>query len=541
MLPKIEMDLYKANKLLEINKMLTQSLQLNEILYNLIQAASELVEVADVIIIYLYDEETKTLRFAKGAGVDEEALARVAFGEGESITGKVFVDQRAKLFTSQLEIEDYMKDITEENSRYYHEGVQQRNVKSVFCVPIVKREKCLGVVVVNNYQQDGIFTTEDMNVIEIVAGQSAIAIDNAKVYKHLRQQNQLLEKSISIHSAFYRLIIEGQGIDNALSLLERMIGCPVSFHSYLEENEDQHVFPIRKGTDTLGNLILDKPFEHFTKMEQITIEQASLFIALELIKENALYEKEIHFREQVFNHLMEGISGKELEYGLNYVKWNNETTVQCLIMEGNKKPLWAVDHLIGKEQLVKSVERTLQTETFSPLIFTRAFQLIIIIPTSPKQSIRDMVDDISRVWRGNQDIIYGIGRETTIQELSVSYKEATRSIGYAKRYNIPIVEYSMLGIERLLYEVDQDLLERFMHDKLHRLQTVDQSVIDTLQLFITFNKNHKRTAEALHIHPNTLYYRLKKVEELLEIDLTNEKDWIDLVIAFQIYVEHNEK
>src|SRR5690606_16870026 len=101
-----------------------------------------------------------------------------------------------------------------------------------------------------------------------------------------------------------------------------------------EENEDSHVFPIQKGMDTLGNLVLDKPFEHFTKMEQVTIEQASLFIALELIKENALYEKEIHFREQVFNQMMGAISGKELEYALNYVKWNNKTMVQCLIMEG---------------------------------------------------------------------------------------------------------------------------------------------------------------------------------------------------------------
>jgi len=541
MLAKIEMDLYKANKLLEINKMLTQSLHLNEILHNLIQAVSELVEVADVIIIYLYDEGTKTLRFAKGEGVNEERLALVSFAEGESITGKVFVNKRPKLFTSRIEIEEYMKDMTEANTRYYYEGVQQRNVKSSFCVPVMNKERCLGVVVVNNYKQDSIFTAEDMNVIEVVAGQSAIAIDNAKVYEHLQQKNMMLERSISIHSTFYRLLIEGRGIDTVLSLLERMIGSAVSYHSNLEVKEDVNSFPIQKGMDRLGYLSLIKPFENFTEMEQITIEQASLSIALELIKENALYEKEIHFREQVFNQLLEGISGKELEYALNYVKWRSDTCIQCLIMEGNQKPLWEIDKLIGKEQLVKSVEQKLQSERIDPLIFTRAFQLIMILPKSPKQSMQDLLESIRRIWPGDQDIVYGIGRETTIQELAVSYKEATRSIGYAKRYDIPVVEYSMLGIERLLYEVDQELLERFMNDKLHGLQTVDSSMVKTLQLFIQFNKNHKRTAKELHIHPNTLYYRLKKVEGLLEIDFTNEKDWIDLVVAFRIYGEHNEK
>lgn len=155
--------------------------------------------------------------------------------------------------------------------------------------------------------------------------------------------------------------------------------------------------------------------------------------------------------------------------------------------------------------------------------------------------MKELLTSILQTWPGNADIVYGIGRETTIQELSVSYKEATRSIGYAKRYDIPIVEYSMLGLERLLYEVDQELLERFMEDKLHRLRTADSTLIHTLKLFIKSNRNQKQTAKQLHVHPNTLYYRLKKVEELLKIDFANEKDWIDFVVAFQIFMSLNKK
>ncbi|MDW0110723.1 helix-turn-helix domain-containing protein [Sporosarcina aquimarina] len=541
MLAKLEMDLYKANKLLEINKMLTQSLQLDEILHNVVQAASELVEVADVIIIYLYDEDTKTLRFAKGEGVQEEALSRVAFAEGESITGKVFVHRQAKLFTTRVEIEEHMENMTDQNARHYYEGVHQRQVKSTFCVPILNKDRCLGVVVVNSYKQDSIFTAEDMNVIEVVAGQSAIAIDNAKVYEHLQQKNTLLEKSISIHNTFYQMIIEGRGIETVLSLLQKMIGSKVGYHSYLEGMKEEHFFPIRKGVDTLGFLSFLQPFEQFNEMEKITIEQASLSIALELIKENALYEKEIHFREQVFNQLLEGISGRELDAALHYVNWRTDTRVQCLIIEGNQKPLWKVDHLVDKERLIKSVEQRLRVKQVAPLLFARAFQLIVILPTSSEQPAQELLRSIRQIWSDDTDNIYGIGRETTIQELSVSYKEAKRSVGYAKRYKIPVVEYSMLGLERLLCEVDQELLERYMHDKLHRLQTADTALIHTVKLFIRSNRNQKQTAKELHVHPNTLYYRLKKTEELLGIDFSNEKDWMDFVIAFRIYVELHEK
>ncbi|MHC8517839.1 helix-turn-helix domain-containing protein [Sporosarcina sp. ITBMC105] len=541
MLVKSEMDLYKANKLLEINKILTQSLRLEEILHSVIQAASELVDVADVIIIYLYDEDTKTLRFAKGEGVAVESMRHVAFAEGESITGKVFVQRQPKLFTSRDEINDYMKNMSALNVRYYFEGVQQRTVRSSFCVPILYEKRCLGVVAVNNYREDSIFTAEDMKVIEVVAGQSAIAIENARVHEHLQQQNALLEKSISIHHTFYQLVIEGRGIDAILSLLKRRIGVAVRYFSYLDRTSEAHLFPIRRGVDTLGFLSLPKPFEQYSEMDKITIEQASLSIALELIKENALYEKEIYFREQVFNRLLEGLSGRELEAALQYVNWRSDTLVQCILIEGNETPLWQVEELIGKEKFVKSVEKKLRSERVHPLIFARAFQLIILVPTISRSTVQELYESIRQMGAGSSDISVGIGRETPIQELSVSYKEAMRSVGYAKKYNVPIVEYSMLGIERLLYEVDQELLERFMNDKLGQLKRADATLIDTLNVFIQSNSSQKRTANALHVHPNTLYYRLRKAEEILGIDFSNGEDWIDFVVAFKIFMELNEK
>lgn len=182
------MELRKATELLEVNTMLTESLELEEILHMVIRAASRLVEAADVFLLYLYDEETRMLRFAGGEGVDEDALRQIAFAEGESITGKVFLDRQPKLFTSRREIEAHMENMTEENERHYAKGVYQQDIKSTFCVPILNRDRCLGVVVVNSYRQDGVFTAEDMKVIEVMAGQSAIAIENARVYEALRQK-----------------------------------------------------------------------------------------------------------------------------------------------------------------------------------------------------------------------------------------------------------------------------------------------------------------------------------------------------------------
>lgn len=535
------MSIYKANKLLEINKILTQSLKLEDILQNVIDAARELIDVSDVLIIYMYDPETNTLRFAKGEGVDKESLKKIAFAPGESITGKIFQFKKSKLFTSEKEIEEYMENMTEYNYRYYYEGVKRRKIKSIFCVPIVNKDRCLGVVAVNNYNQNGVLTNEDMNVIEVIAGQSAIAIDNSNVYAHLKEKNTLLERSISIHNQFYQMIIGGYGVENVISLLEKIISSSVVFHPHISTVAEADTFPIRRGDDLLGILKLEKPLESFSQIDQIAIEQASLTIALELIKDNAIYEKEIHFREEVFNQLMEGLSGRDLQQALRYVKWDERWIVQCIILEGKHCPLWKVDRLIDKERFVKSIERIAQSTGFSGLIFTRAFQLVIVIPKLKVNRSKELIDKIQSQWSEKKDILYGIGRETTIKDLSISYEEAVRSIKYAKLHNVQIVEYAMLGIERLLYEVDKEILDTFMNDKLVQLYTLDESFIDTLILFIEQNKNHKKTAKLLHIHANTLYYRLKKIEEVMEMDFNNEKDWLDLVIAIRLYVSSNKE
>ncbi|MCI5684415.1 MAG: helix-turn-helix domain-containing protein, partial [Enterococcus gallinarum] len=39
--------------------------------------------------------------------------------------------------------------------------------------------------------------------------------------------------------------------------------------------------------------------------------------------------------------------------------------------------------------------------------------------------------------------------------------------------------------------------------------------------FFISNRNYKKTAEALFLHSKTIRYRLNKIEQLLEIDLTN--------------------
>ncbi|QCR33529.1 helix-turn-helix domain-containing protein [Lysinibacillus sp. SGAir0095] len=534
--------LSKAKKLLEINKMLTQSLQLEEVLKNLITAASELVTVTDTFMIYLYDEFTGKLQLSEAIGVEIEPLKKLVLSPGESITGKVFLEKKAKLFKSEQEIDTYMSNMSERNYQYYFEGVLRKKIKSAFCVPIIYQDTCLGVLMVDNFSQDGVFSRADLEVIQIIADQSAIALEHSRVYHNLLQKNEMLSNTISIHKKFYQYIIEGEGIGRILQLLESLIGSKVVHHETNSYHQNSNDYPIVRGHEILGVLELARPFETFPEFEQLIIEHACSAIALELTKDSALLEQEFQLRHEIFNQLLNGLTNYDQKRILHYLQWNEVNDLQCIIIEGSVKTLWDQNKLKDKQWLVLSIENMLKTICGNSFIVTNTFQLIVVLPDMKEYQLQQIINGIEAVAGKKKEILVGIGRKTSIPQFSISYNEAIQSIHYAKVTKASrIVEYAKLGMERLFHEIEPQRKEIFIQDKIGKLLKTDYVLVETLLCFINNNKNHKGTANELHIHGNTLYYRLKKIEEILQIDLNCEKEWVDIVIATQLYVASHKE
>ena len=55
--------------------------------------------------------------------------------------------------------------------------------------------------------------------------------------------------------------------------------------------------------------------------------------------------------------------------------------------------------------------------------------------------------------------------------------------------------------------------------------------MDALEAFLGTNQSANEAAKKLDLHPNTLRYRLRKVEELLEASLSDTALLLDLQLA----------
>src|SRR5205823_3293178 len=99
--------------------------------------------------------------------------------------------------------------------------------------------------------------------------------------------------------------------------------------------------------------------------------------------------------------------------------------------------------------------------------------------------------------------------------------------------------YGQLGVERLLLHlVDHPELERFARDLLGDLLAYDalhrSELVRTLEVFLGCNGIHVRAAHELHLHRNTLLYRLDRVREILGRDLEDSDERLSLQIALRI-------
>ena len=65
--------------------------------------------------------------------------------------------------------------------------IQSQRIKSIICVPILHKEKMIGIFYLENNQEAGIFTSLRLEMLKIISSQIAISIDNAKLFDKVKQ------------------------------------------------------------------------------------------------------------------------------------------------------------------------------------------------------------------------------------------------------------------------------------------------------------------------------------------------------------------
>jgi PAS domain S-box-containing protein len=87
-----------------------------------------------------------------------------------------------------------LDDASSDNVYSKDEYVRRKRSRSVLCLPIVKQGKLVGALYLENSLTAGVFTPDRVSVLQLLASQAAISLENATLYSDLQLQAELLQR-----------------------------------------------------------------------------------------------------------------------------------------------------------------------------------------------------------------------------------------------------------------------------------------------------------------------------------------------------------
>jgi len=172
----------KLEALTEVAKTLVSPVDLPELLDEVMRKIVRVVDQADLGAIMLWDQSSGLFRAEASIGYDLEALREMGLRAGESITGKVFDEGRARLLNTPAEVAEAMADMRLANRAAMTRSLGAEVIPTcALAVPIAVGDQKLGVLVLETLDDKPSFVERDLPFVQSLADLIALAIERYRL------------------------------------------------------------------------------------------------------------------------------------------------------------------------------------------------------------------------------------------------------------------------------------------------------------------------------------------------------------------------
>ena len=173
----------------EVSRTIVSDHYLKEIL-QLIVAMTAKVMDSQICSIMLLDEKRNELFIAATQSLSQEYLSKPNLKVGQSISGKVVLEKRPIT----------VLDVTQESGYMYPEVARKEGIVSLLSVPMMVKDRAIGVI--NSYtKSEHQFRQEEISILQAVANQAAVAIENTHLSEEILTAKEALESRKIIERA----------------------------------------------------------------------------------------------------------------------------------------------------------------------------------------------------------------------------------------------------------------------------------------------------------------------------------------------------
>lgn len=534
-------------------------------LVNLVIAETTEATETDVCSVYLLAPDGEQLVLTATNGLAQRGVGRVRLRIGDGVTGWA-AEARAPVVVPDVRVEPRFRWLPE---------VDQDRFVSMCSVPIISGDRLVGVLnVQTDHPRD--FGEGDVGLLSAIAAHVAGALERTELQGRLESRVAELHRSEEIHKRFTDLALAGAGLDAICAavaahagasagvfdddgerlgaspgggLPDRMAGVSASGR----RDDGIAVVPIRAGQETLGWLAIGPGGGADSHNRRMAIDHGTTVIALDLMRERAAAEAERRLRTDLLDELLAARAGttdasrlarKAARLGLR-IRGRVWTVV---IAPDDPEGARAV----AMDPLAQRVSRTLADAIDLPggQVVARGTTFVLLVPGEADLARVELIAraaaDAAQARTGGYGFSAGIGSGPGGPgELRRLVSEAEKALALAQRGSgrREVLAYTRLGVDRLLLEIaDHKCLGAYVDEWLGDLVSHDERgpaaapLIETLEAVVAEGWNLRAAARRLHLHMNTLHYRLGRVQDVSGRDLDDPTTRLALAVALRAYL-----
>ena len=200
------------------------------------------------------------------------------------------------------------------------------------------------------------------------------------------------------------------------------------------------------------------------------------------------------------------------------------------------------DGIGGRVQV--AIERFFGTHVSGVISTVRDQEVVVVLPANAEraeQLARACLDRVRELFPHTLVTVGVGGRCAPPEEIARSYDDARHAVEAARRLGRAgaVMAFDQLGIHRLLLQVaDPARLREFAREVFSGFDKYPHPVVGdyltTLACYFRANNSPQRAARTLHVHPNTVTYRVRRVEQITSLDFTDYRDRLMAQVALEI-------
>jgi sugar diacid utilization regulator len=417
-----------------------------------------------------------------------------------------------------------------------------------------------------------------------------------QMYQRVEKQQEKFKIGYTLSRSLTQAMLQGKGLQTFAELLGQSLHCPVIIEDHLferlaaygelpgidqyltvrhlnknqlrelmEENQiivtelkDRTfkllISPIIIKNHIFGYIIIAPELENEEFYKDL-LERVSTISALYIQNERTALETEQRLNGEMLEQLLNNkeVDVRKIHSRFLYLGYDLSEPYYVIDIEidheenQKNKPQTSYDYLKTRDKIVNLFYSFSETHHTNILLSTKLNSIRMVLPKKAIEAagtnIKDFADKMLKQMDNTRFPIYiGISHATKnisqFYQMSVEAKKAVEIAKMRSKTSSVMLSSELGHLTLFLNARSPEELEAFAIDKLSPIITYDErknaELVQTLYFYSQYEFNLRKTAREMNVSITGMRYRIEKIEELLDIDLSLSNNRFEIQAALQI-------